>query len=91
MLQKPESFAQAEASREGTSGKHELAERILRLLDNGPVSLEDLTALYDLRQSEAMSSIARLVADGNAQLVILEYPWGIEFNLQRVSRRTCVC
>ncbi len=56
-------------------------QQILLLLKEGQVPLEQVVALTDADQSETLSTITRLIADGYLELVIVEYPWGIEFEL----------
>ena len=60
------------------------ADRILGLLEYGPVPLEKLAGLEGVCQNEAASSVARLVAVGEVRLVVTQYLWGVEFSLERV-------
>ena len=58
--------------------------RLLGLLENGPVSIDELASLEGVCQDEAMASVGRLVAAGKVRLVVAQYPWGVEFSLERV-------
>jgi poly-gamma-glutamate capsule biosynthesis protein CapA/YwtB (metallophosphatase superfamily) len=58
--------------------------RILVLLENGSVPIEQLASLEGVFQGEAMSSVARLIAAGEARLVVAQFVWGVEFRLERV-------
>ena len=79
MLQRLQSPKQAE-------GRNELDHRILRLLENGPIGTYELASLADVCPREALSSVTKLIAAGDVRLVVLQYPWGVEFSLQRVRR-----
>jgi hypothetical protein len=57
-------------------------QQILLLLQARRLPIDQVVALVDADQSETLSSAARLIADGHVQLVISEYPWGIELELQ---------
>jgi len=59
--------------------------QILRLLEKGPLSIEELTAESEGSQSETISSISNLIRKGRARLLISQYPWGIEFSVQHVG------
>jgi hypothetical protein len=66
-----------------------IGQQILLSLRDGQLPLEQVVALADVDQSEALSTITRLIENGYLELLILEYPWGIEFDLQakgQVSR-----
>jgi predicted transcriptional regulator len=56
--------------------------RIIGLLENGPVGIEEVAALADVGRSEALSSVAKLIATGMVELVVSQYPWGVEFTVQ---------
>jgi hypothetical protein len=57
-------------------------QQILLLLKEEQLPLEQVVALADVDQSEVLSAITRLIADGYLELMIVEYPWGIEFELE---------
>ncbi len=59
-----------------------LDQQILRLLKAGELQLEEVVALTDADQSEVLSAVTRLIADGCLELMIVEYPWGMEFELE---------
>jgi len=61
---------------------NQVDQQILKLLKDGHLPLEQVVALVDGNRSEILSSISRLIGDGSLGLVILEYPWGIEFDLE---------
>jgi len=60
----------------------ELDQKILLALKNAQLSIEELVELVDADQSETVSTIRRLIADGYLQLVISSYAWGFEFAVQ---------
>ena len=43
--------------------------------------------LTDAGRNETLSTITKLIADGYLELVILQYAWGIEFELQHNALR----
>ena len=51
-------------------------EEVLNLLENRPLSVEQVVTLTNVNQSEVLSSISRLIDDGYVELAILRYPLG---------------
>jgi hypothetical protein len=73
---------QSPTQRDGLSG---VDEEVLKLLESRPLSVEQVVvALTNVNQSEVLSSISRLIDDGYVELAILQYPWGVEFELQTI-------
>ncbi len=61
-------------------------QQILRLLNEGQLTLERIVGLVDADRHETLSAITRLIAGGYLKLVILEYPWGIEYELKAQAK-----
>jgi len=68
-----------------TGGLSTLDEEVLKLLESRPLSVEQVAAMANMNQSDVVSSISRLIDDGYVKLTILQYPWGVEFELQTAS------
>ena len=62
-----------------------MEQRILTLFENGRLSMEKALALTEDDQSRISSSISRLIGDGYVELVVLQYSWGVEFELRRLA------
>jgi predicted transcriptional regulator len=65
-----------------------LDQQILLSLKKAQLSIEEIVELVDADQSETVSAIRRLIANGYLQLVISSYPWGFEFALQLADQRS---
>ncbi len=61
-------------------------EQILRSLEQGKLEIEQVLEQADVERSKALSSITSLIEAGYLQLVIITYPWGVEFLLQHARR-----
>ena len=70
---------------EGTSEQitaGDLRERIIRLTSRRRLSVEELVTALDFNESDTLSAVRELIHDGFLSLIVITYPWGVEFELQ---------
>ncbi len=59
-----------------------MEERIVRLVGKPRVSIENVMMAVDFDVSDILSAIRHLINSGYLYLVVVAYPWGVEFEFQ---------
>ena len=63
-----------------------LREHIIRLAAKRRLSIEELITALDFNESDTLSAVGELIHDRSLYLVVITYPWGVEFELQTVQQ-----
>ncbi len=61
-------------------------EQILRTLEQGKLEIEEVVEQGNVERNKALSSITSLIAAGYLRLLVIAYPWGVQYLLELARR-----
>lgn len=59
-----------------------IEEDVMSILKNEQLPIDQVLSQVEACEQEVVSAISRLIARGIVGLVLLQYPWGVEFELR---------